>query len=191
MYRQLSISVLSTAAILSGVDAWNMDKIAYVFNFSRHGARAPTDEFDHSLFSEAIKDFAVAPEMLTPMGMRQRYLTGCRNRKRYVEDYELLSPNYVPGEIYSQSSFSMRSMQSGYCEFMGLYPPGEGGAEELPEGLVNDLGPANPPFNVRDSKKVAEELGPNPLPHGFTQIQVMSYNWGNINDFRTESCPYV
>ena len=82
-------------------------------------------------------------------------------------------------------------MQSGYSEFMGLYPPGKGGAELLPDGLVHDLGPANPPFNVRDSKKVAEELGSYPLPHGFTQIQVMSYNWGNINGFRTESCAYV
>ena len=61
-------------------------------------------------------------------------------------------------------------MQSGYSEFMGLYPPGKGGAELLPDGLVYDLGPANPPFNVRDSKKVAEELGSYSLPHGFTQI---------------------
>ena len=106
MYKQLSISVFGVAALLSGVDAWNYDKMAFVFNFSRHGARAPTDEFDHELFSEAIKDFAVAPEMLTPMGMRQRYLTGCRNRRRWVDEYGLLSETYTPGEIYSQSSFS-------------------------------------------------------------------------------------
>ena len=72
-----------------------------------------------------------------------------------------------------------------------MYPPGEGGAGELPESLVADLGPANPPFNVRDSKKVNKELGSNPLPHGFTVIPVMTLNYANINDFRTESCPIV
>ena len=72
-----------------------------------------------------------------------------------------------------------------------MYPPSEGGAEVLPESLVADLGPANPPFNVRDSKKVAEELGSNPLPHGFTAIPVMSYNMFNINEIRPESCQYV
>ena len=72
-----------------------------------------------------------------------------------------------------------------------MYPPVEGVAGELPESLVTDLGPANPPFNVRDSKIVAEELGSYSLPHGFTAIPVMTYEKYNINDFRTESCPFT
>ena len=72
-----------------------------------------------------------------------------------------------------------------------MYPPTEDSAEELPESLVADLGPANPPFNVRDSKMVAKELGSIPLPHGFTAIPVMSYEMFNINDIRPESCAYV
>ena len=39
-----------------------------------------------------------------------------------------------------------------------MYPPGIRGAEKLPEGLTADLGPANPPFKIRDAKKVNEEL---------------------------------
>ena len=69
-----------------------------------------------------------------------------------------------------------------------MYPPGVSGAEELPKNLVADLGLAHPPFNVRDSKIVASKLGSHPIPHGFTAIPVMSYDLGNINDFRPESC---
>ena len=46
-----------------------MDKMAYAFMFMRHGSRAPLTE-GPSLFAEAMKDFTVEPEMLTPSGMR-------------------------------------------------------------------------------------------------------------------------
>ena len=69
-----------------------------------------------------------------------------------------------------------------------MYPPEEGGAGKLPEDLVAGLGPANPPFNVRHSKQVVDELGSDSLPHGFTAIPVMSYELGNINEVRAEKC---
>ena len=72
-----------------------------------------------------------------------------------------------------------------------MYSPGEGGAGELPKDLVADLGLANPPFNVRDTKIVAEELGSDPLPHGFTAIPVMTFDRYNINDIRTDNCPFI
>ena len=48
--------------------------------------------------------FAVEQEMTTPQGMRQRYLSGRLNRERYMCDNDLLSPEYVPGEVYIQST---------------------------------------------------------------------------------------
>ena len=83
--------------------------------------------------------------------MRQRYLTGCHNRKRYIDNFELLSSNYVPDEIYTLGTHPERVIQSAYIEFMGLYPPGKGGAGKLHESLTADLGPANPPFKIRDA----------------------------------------
>ena len=70
---------------------------------------------------------------------------------------------------------------------MGMYPPGEGDIREIPESLVADLGPANPPFNVRDTKAIAEELGYCPLPQGFAAIPVMNYGVPNTNDFKVET----
>ena len=72
-----------------------------------------------------------------------------------------------------------------------MYPPQEGGAGQLPKDLLTDLGPANPPFNIRDTKIVAEELGSDPLPHGFTAIPVMTFDRYNINDIRTGNCPFI
>ena len=50
-----------------------------------------------SLFSDDAELFSVALGMLTPSGMRQRYLKGRYNRARFAE---LLSDEYIPGEIY-------------------------------------------------------------------------------------------
>ena len=60
--------------------------------------------------------------MLTPQGMRQRYLKGRKNRERYIEKHLLLSPEHIPGEIYIQSTAKERTIQSAYAELLGLYP---------------------------------------------------------------------
>ena len=71
-----SIFVLASAA--AGAEKDKSDKLHFVFELTRHGARAPTDSND---------GYTVGPGMLTPQGMRQRYLLGQYNRKRYMEDY--------------------------------------------------------------------------------------------------------
>jgi len=93
--------------------------MAFVFEVVRHGARAPIEDRD-------LDRFPVGEGILTPEGMRQRYLLGRRNRERYVEAYNLISDVYTPGEVYMQSTNVNRTMQSGYSELMGLYPPGAG-----------------------------------------------------------------
>merc|ERR1712051_240248 len=72
-----------------------------------------------------------------------------------------------------------------------MYPPAEGGAGQLPKELLTDLGHANPPFNIRDTNKVNQELGSDALPHGFTAIPVMTFDRYNINDIRTDNCPFI
>ena len=57
------------------------DKLHFAYELTRHGARAPTDSND---------GYTVGPGMLTPQGMRQRYLLGAYNRKRYSETYDLI-----------------------------------------------------------------------------------------------------
>ena len=101
-------------------DTKNADEqMAFVFELVRHGARAPIEDRE-------LDTFSVGEGILTPEGMRQRYLLGRRNRQRYVEEWNLISDEYTPGEVYMQSTNVNRTMQSGYSELMGLYPPGAG-----------------------------------------------------------------
>ena len=84
---------------------WETEKMAFAYLQSRHGARAPTVEGSNiklflDLFLDDVQQFKVGNDMLTAQGMRQRYLKGRKNRERYIEQYFLLSPEYVPGEIY-------------------------------------------------------------------------------------------
>ena len=120
------------------------EQLLFAFEVVRHGARAPIEDRD-------IDKFGVAEGMLTPEGMRQRYLLGRYSKERYTKTYELLSEDYDPREIYVQSTNVNRTMQSGYSELMGLYPPGK--APQLTEPQVSQLkqgGALAPPFTVRD-----------------------------------------
>lgn len=84
----------------------------------RHGARAPLKNADPHKFK-------VPTGMLTASGMRHRMMLGMFNRQRYVldENQGLLDAEYNPNQIYVQSTTSIRAIQSGYSELMGLYPP--------------------------------------------------------------------
>ena len=57
----------------------NIDKtnIEFVYEINRHGARAPISPIPKHNLS---KEFGVAYGMLTPQGMRQRYLLGRYNQ---------------------------------------------------------------------------------------------------------------
>ena len=50
---------------------------------------------------------------------------------------------------------------------------------------------ANPPFKVREAKRINAELGQNALPEGFVAIPAMNHEYGNLNCFNGYSCPRV
>ena len=88
------------------------DKLHFAFELTRHGARAPTD---------SNEGYTIGPGMLTPSGMRQRYLLGAYNKKRFTETYKLLDFEDGPEEVLMMSTLVDRTMQSGYSELMGMF----------------------------------------------------------------------
>ena len=94
--KQLILSAV-TLLISSSVASESYDKMAFAFEMVRHGARAP-------LNVAYTTNFTVSTGMLTPQGMRQRYLLGRYARERYTEKYQLLDPDFVEGQIYIQST---------------------------------------------------------------------------------------
>lgn len=158
--------------------------MVFAFELVRHGARAPIENRD-------LDEFPVGIGLLTPEGMRQRYLLGRRNRDRYIEQFGLLSDTYEESEIYMQSTNVNRTMQSGYSELMGLYPPGQG--TRLTPGMVNAVHTvAAPPFKVRDAKSINDRLGSDALPHAYQQIPIREFNNGDIHDdVSPDGCSYI
>ena len=69
-------TLLLLTALIAGATAAREggDKLHYVFELTRHGARAPTS---------GSSGYTVEEGMLTPQGMRQRYLLGAYNMRRY------------------------------------------------------------------------------------------------------------
>lgn len=133
--------------------------------------------------------------MLTAEGMRERYLLGRYNRQRYVYEQEFLSEFLNPEEIYMQSTNVNRTMQSGYSELMGLYPPQFGGNSDLltkkqVDGLASGFG--LPPFKVSKAAEINFDLGFVALPHDFTAVPIRVYNNDDIHDdCSTSGCPYI
>jgi hypothetical protein len=94
------ISRTSTTIItllLGLISAQSDDKLAFVFEMVRHGARAP-------LIPQPPNVFKVAGGCLTASGMRQRFLLGAYYRQRYIEQYGLLDETFNPNQIYSQAT---------------------------------------------------------------------------------------
>ena len=77
--------------------------------------------------------------MLTPQGMRQRYLLGANNRERYFHEYPLLDDVTGSEEVLMMSTIVNRTMQSGYSELMGMFPPSAETATKLTTAQLNAL----------------------------------------------------
>ena len=93
----------------------------YVIDFVRHGSRAPKYQEDINSTKVYYND---GMGQITPMGMRQLYLRGLENRRRYIDSRPyFLNSSYAPEEIEIFSSEEGRVLRSALSYFMGLYPP--------------------------------------------------------------------
>ena len=109
IFASILLAVQAAQATASG--SWDdMNSLEFVYNISRHGARSLAVLVDLSIFGVDMSQFTVELGELTPLGMRQRYLKGCLNRVRYRDEYQLLSEDYSPGELYVQSSHKSRTI---------------------------------------------------------------------------------
>ncbi len=84
-----SKNMLTFFLLLLSLPIFASDRLGFVFELNRHGARAPSIDDEPGLFK-------VPSGMLTASGMRQRHMLGKFNRQRYVEEYGLLDGDYNP-----------------------------------------------------------------------------------------------
>ena len=114
MIKYLFALLLSTLSIVKSTDPVEAD-LVHVFEVVRHGARAPL------VMPPDSQGFPVQQEMLTPMGMRQRFLLGRYNWHRFGKLYYDgdMSVN-IKNHTFAQSTLVYRTIQSGKAELMGM-----------------------------------------------------------------------
>ena len=145
------------------------EKLLFAMTHFRHGARAPNSIDSQSL--DKTKEKWTTPGELTAVGMRMQYLLGLRNRKRYIEDYKLLSPIYDPHEIFVYSTRFNRTLMSVYSQLQGLYPHKEEiGAVLSEEQEIS----AVPQVDISDSyiQDEIELMNNSALPNFMTAVPV-------------------
>jgi len=177
---EIRLTIVLILAILS--IAWAKPK--FVQEICRHGARAPEVDYPY-------EGFPNGKGMLTSSGLRQHYLIGHQLRKRYVKEHEedetkLLSPTYVPSEIYVRSTQVQRTIQSADSQLLGLYPLGT--AKKLKQTQVEN---SLPHISIQDEDIILKKLRDSAIQGDFQPIPV--HNFGLYEDDMVAygKCPYM
>ena len=111
----LALVMVLTPAVIAA------EKLDFVILAIRHGDRAPFSNMKNAPYK-----WEYGFEQLTPAGMREEYNSGKLLRKRYVDEMKFLKPTYQNFSIYAITDPVNRTVQSGQCLLMGLYPPKTG-----------------------------------------------------------------
>lgn len=92
-----------------------------------------------------------------------------------------------------QSTDVDRTLQSGYSELLGLYPPSSAKGAELSAGEQKSLesGRGLPRIKIRDAASINQKLGASTLPNGFVSVPISTFADKNIqDDVSYGGCPY-
>lgn len=102
-------------------------KLIFVYEHVRHGARAPSSGYN-SYFENGVDEYRVNWTFdgeLSPIGKKQHYLLGVRNRLRYGKENSGLGlidfTKYDPREILIHATEYNRTHQSINSELYGMY----------------------------------------------------------------------
>jgi hypothetical protein len=86
-----------------------------------------------------------------------------------------------------------RTLQSGYSELMGIYPPEVAKGQQLTVGEIKSLESARgmPRMNIRDASTINQQLGANALPNGFVSVPISTFvDKNTADDVSYGGCAY-
>ena len=93
------------------------EKLLFVWEHFRHGARQPYSSFDDINWKDILNENWNGYGELTPLGMRMHYLLGISTK----EKYKYFINEYNPNEILIRSTDVNRTILSAFATLQGLY----------------------------------------------------------------------
>ena len=146
------------------------EKLVFVENIFRHGARGPNKLNDTRQDLLGVK--WDSPGELTPIGKRMEYILGLYNRKRYMTGKnKFLSEVFDPHELIVYSTNVNRTLLSVTSQLQGLYPM----SSELGEKITHDqYNVSFPPVDISYEDFIDEfnTLNDSALPKYMTIIPI-------------------
>lgn len=103
------------------LNAYAKETLVFAFDLIRHGDRTPL-----MMIPSSPHTWPEGAEQLTARGMRQELQRGEILRKRYMEQYHLLSPHFQNETMYVYSTDFDRTLMSAQSILLGLYSLGSG-----------------------------------------------------------------
>lgn len=142
-------------------------KILFTNIHFRHGARSSVMNIDKKGYDFLGKKWNNVGE-LTPLGMRQLYLTGIKHRERYKN---FLSEEYNSKEILIYSTKMNRTIQSGNCYLSGLFSNIKPPTIKKEQVIIS-----YPPGDITDKmKEISNELNTFSIPEGIQTIPIRNF----------------
>jgi lysosomal acid phosphatase len=111
--------VILAGSLLAVSHALKLELASVLF---RHGDRSPTHTFPNDRYQESYWPQGFGQLSAEP-GMRQEYFLGEVLRNRYVEELELIHPNYTRVQVYVRSTDYDRTLMSAESVLAALFPP--------------------------------------------------------------------
>jgi hypothetical protein len=108
-------------------------------------------------------------------------------RKRYIDEYKLLSPTYNPEEIYVRSTDVNRTIMSAQSQLLGWYP--DSNYLFLDEEIAQN---AKPPMNIDNLADITNELKLDALPFDYQPVPIHVYDSKTdhlLLGYSTSVCP--
>ena len=164
------------------------EKLLFVWEHFRHGARGPYRSFDEKNWKDLLNESWNGEGELSPLGMRMHYLLGISSKEKYAN---FLSKIYNPNEILIRSTDVNRTILSAFSTLQGLY-------NSSTTNLLNEKQIKNsniPNLNrselinekIKDLKNKAIEGGYNLFP-----VHIYPTNYDHqFQIYRIDECPGI
>jgi len=166
----------------------NNEKLLFVWEHFRHGARGPYRSFDEKNWKDLLNEKWDGEGELSPLGMRMHYLLGVSTKEKYKN---FLSEKYNPNEILIRSTDVNRTIVSAFSTLQGIYNSST--VDELTEKQIKKGNIQNCNKSELINKKI-QDLGNKMIDKGNNLYPVHIYPTNYDHQFqiyRTEECPGI